>query len=104
MSPTYCKYFKYSSRNWKISTQIKDWTFNTFKENKQAKGPPQNLRQVVLLSTLRKILAIRIINRIREKVCDKIIPISQCAYLPGRSVTELVFTFKALAEKGITSC
>ena len=104
MLPTYCKYFKNSSRNRKISTGIKDWTFNTFTENKQAKRTTTKFKTSSTSLYIKKNLAICIINRIGEKVCDKIIPISQCAYLPGRSSTELVFTFKTLAGKAITSC
>ena len=88
----------------KYPQELKTGLLTPLQKTNKPKGPPQNLRPVVLLSTLRKILAICIINRIRDKVCDKILPISQCAYLPGRSATELVFTFKTLAEKAITSC
>ena len=88
----------------KYPQELKTGLLTPFQKTNKPKGQPQNLRPVVLLSTLRKILAICIINRIREKVCDKTIPISQCAYLSGRNATELVFTFKTLAEKAITSC
>ena len=65
-------------------------------------GPPANLRPVILLSTLRKILAICMIRRLEEKINSKI-PLSQAAYRRGRSTTEHVFTCKVLAEKAITS-
>ena len=65
-------------------------------------GPPQNLRPIILLSILRKILAIIMIRRTAEKL-NSIIPITQAAYRPGRSTTEHVFTLKILAEKAITS-
>jgi hypothetical protein len=58
---------------------------------------------VILLSILRKILAICVIRRINDRVRNEIIPITQAAYTEGRSTTELVFTFKLLAEKAITS-
>ena len=67
------------------------------------KGPPENLRPVILLSTLRKILAICLIKRISNRLHEKIIPVTQTAYTSNRSTTELVFTFKVLAEKAITS-
>ena len=67
------------------------------------KGPPENLRPVILLSTLRKILAICLIKRISKRLHEKIIPVTQTAYTSNRSTTELVFTFKVLAEKAITS-
>ncbi len=65
-------------------------------------GPPKNLRPVILLSILRKILAICLIRRVTDKLNSKI-PLSQAAYREGRSTTEHVFTFKILAEKAITS-
>ena len=65
-------------------------------------GPTKNLRPIILLSILRKILAICMIRRVITKVNTKI-PITQAAYREGRSTTEHVFTFKALAEKAITS-
>jgi len=65
-------------------------------------GPPANLRPIILLSVLRKILSICMLNRIANKLHTKI-PITQAAYQGGRSTTEHVFTFKCLAEKAITS-
>lgn len=66
------------------------------------KGPPANLRPVILLSLLRKILAICIIRRIDARLKKFAIPATQAAYSTGRSTTELVYTFKLLAEKAIT--
>ena len=65
-------------------------------------GPPQNLRPIILLSVLKKILAIIMITRTAEKF-DSRIPITQAAYRAGRGTTEHVFTLKMLAEKAITS-
>ena len=65
-------------------------------------GPPANLRPIILLSILRKILAICMIKRIQEKIENRI-PLSQAAYRAQRSTTEHVFTCKILAEKAITS-
>ena len=67
------------------------------------KGPVENLRPIILLSILRKILAICTIRRINDRVRKFIIPNSQCAYSEGRSTTELVFAFRVLAEKAINS-
>ena len=61
-------------------------------------GPPANLTPIILLSILRKILAICMIKRIPEKIENRI-PLSQAAYRAGRSTTEHVFTCKILAEK-----
>lgn len=68
----------------------------------KAKGPVENLRPITLLSVLRKILAISLIDRIGEKI-DACIPLSQAAYRGGRSTTEQVFTIKIMAEKAVTS-
>ena len=66
------------------------------------KGVVENLRPVILLSVLRKILAIIVIHRIYDKL-DNQIPVTQAAYRGGRSTTEHVFSFKILAEKAVTS-
>lgn len=67
------------------------------------KGPVGNLRPVILLSILRKILAVCVIRRISDRVHEHIVPNTQAAYTAGRSTTELVFSFKLLCEKAITS-
>ena len=64
------------------------------------KGPVKNLRPIILLSIIRKILAIIITNRTFETIRNNI-NISQAAYSPGRSTTELVFSFKILIEQAI---
>ena len=66
------------------------------------KGPVKNLRPIILLSILRKILAIITINRTFD-IIRKEIKNSQAAYSPGRSTTELVFTFKTLIEQAVCS-
>ena len=55
------------------------------KPNK-AKGPPSNLRPIILLSSLRKLLAASIPNRIKDRLKVEIPP-SQAAYRPNRSTT-----------------
>ena len=57
--------------------------------------PPANLRPIILLL---KILATCMINRIQEKIENRIL-ISQVAHKAGRSTTKHVFTCKILAEK-----
>ncbi len=64
--------------------------------------PPGHLRPIILLSIIRKFLAICMIRRTAHKIHQKI-PISQAADRSGRSTTELVFTFRTLTEKAITS-
>ena len=66
------------------------------------KGPVQNLRPIMLLSMIRKVLAVCIKKRIVDKL-DAEIPPSQAAYRAGRSSTEYVFAAKVLMEKAITS-
>ena len=68
----------------------------------KTKGPPENLRLIILLSILRKLLTISLLKRIWTRVKKKI-PINQAAYQPGRSTTELVFAIKVLCEKAIAS-
>ena len=65
-------------------------------------GPPANLRPIILLSVIRKILAICLIRRCWSHLSTEI-PIAQAAYQEGRSTTEQVFAVKILAEKAITS-
>ena len=55
-----------------------------------------------LLSVLRQVLAFCILIRNLKKLLQRIPP-SQAEYQQGRSTTELVFSFKTLAEKAITS-
>ena len=66
------------------------------------KGPPANLRPVILLSMIRKILAICLIRRIGDRV-DQQIPPSQAAYRSGRGTTEQLLTIKLMAEKAATT-
>ena len=66
----------------------------------QKKGKTENLRPIILLNIIRKLLALVIIIRIGNKI-DNEIPITQAAYRKGRGTTENVFTFKVLAEKAI---
>ena len=65
-------------------------------------GTPVNLRPIILLSILRKILAISMIKRIQEKIENRI-PLSLAANRVGRSTTKHVFTCKIPAEKAVTT-
>ena len=51
------------------------------------KGPAENLRPIILLSTLRKILAICLIERISNRLHEKLIPVTQTAYTSNSSTT-----------------
>ena len=66
------------------------------------KGPPENIRPIVLLTSIRKIMAICLTKRIANRL-DSHIPASQAAYRHGRGTTEHVFALKILAEKAITA-
>ena len=68
----------------------------------KSKGPTENLRPIILLSVLRKILTICLIQRTWERLKNHIPP-DQAAYQPGRGTTEQVFAIKILAEKAIIS-
>ena len=61
-----------------------------------------NVRPITLLPIVRKILAMCVIERTRERLKHKI-PKDQAAYQKGRSTTEQVFALKTLVEKAITS-
>ena len=66
------------------------------------KGPRENLRPIILLSVLRKILTICLIRRTWDRLSTRI-GHDQAAYQTGRSTTEQVFSIKMMAEKAITS-
>ena len=66
------------------------------------KNEKVNVRPIILLSALRKILTIALIDRCWERMKHHI-PLSQAAYQSGRSTTEQVFTIKIMTEKAITS-
>ena len=66
------------------------------------KGPVTSLRPIILLSTLRKILAVAMMKRIGERI-DRETPPTQAAYRRGRSTTEHVFATKTVIERTLTS-
>ena len=65
-------------------------------------GELSNLRPIMLLSTLRKILAIIMTSRIKDRIVKEIPP-NQAAYRSGRSTTEHVFALKLAVERTLTS-
>ena len=67
----------------------------------KARGPTENLRPIILFSLLRKILAICILERSKERI-NNAIPVTQAAYKQGRSTTEHTFAIKTLVEWAIT--
>ena len=61
-----------------------------------------NIRPIILLPVLRKVITTTLINRCWEHIKDHI-ALSQSAYQKGGSTIEQVFTVKILAEKAIIS-
>ena len=86
----------------KYPAEIKSGTLAPIPKPGKKQGPPANLRPIILLSIIRKILAICLIRRCWDRLSTRI-PIAQSAYQSGRSTTEQVFAIKMLAEKAITS-
>ena len=66
------------------------------------RGPAENLRPIILLSILRKILSIIMMKRMKTRI-QNVIPKCQTAYQSGRSTTEQTFAMKVAAERTITS-
>ena len=65
-------------------------------------GPAENLRPIILLSVLRKITTVSLMDRIYNRL-SPFIPPEQAAYQPGRSTTEHIHAIKLLAEKAVIS-
>ena len=83
-------------------TELTLGSLKPLKKLGKQRGPVVNLRPIILLSIIRKILTICFIRRIWNRL-EKHIPLEQSAYQPGRSTTEQVFAVKTLAEKAIVS-
>ena len=66
------------------------------------KGPTSNRQPIILLSILRKLLAVCIMKRINSRL-DSAIPISQAAYRKNRLATEHAFATKLIIERTISS-
>ena len=93
--------FNSIARSGKYSEELKEGILVPLPKPGKPQGPPANLRPIILLSVIRKILVICMIRRTSQKLSNKI-PITQAAYRAGRSTTDNVFTFKVLAEQAIT--
>ena len=80
------------------------WAMATTPKTRESKrsSAPENLRPIILLSVLRKILTICLIDRTWDRLKQHIPP-DQAAYQPGRGTTERIFAIKILAEKAIIS-
>ena len=86
----------------KHPNEITYWILRALQKPGKPKGPTSNLRPIILLSVLRKILAVCIMKRINSRL-DSAIPISQAAYRKNRSTTEHVFGTKLVIERTISS-
>ena len=67
------------------------------KAGKQA-GPLANLRPIVLLTLLRKVLSLVVLRRIRDKV-DIYLSASQAGFRRGRSTSDIIWAYRWLAGK-----
>ena len=65
------------------------------------KRPPKNLRPVTLLNTLRKVLSLLTLDRIRPSI-EKYLSHSQSGFRPERSTSDVVWTHRWLAAKTVT--
>ena len=92
---------KYTT-TWGIRKEVTYGILKPLQKPNKGKGPPSNLRPFILLSSLRKILAALITNRIKDRL-ETEIPLSHAAYRPNRSTTEHVFTSKQIIERTITA-
>ena len=90
------------ARTGKYPAEIKSGILTPLPKPGKKQGPPANLRPIILLSIIRKILAICLIRRCWDRLSTRV-PLAQSAYQSGRSTTEQVFAIKVLAEKAITS-
>ncbi len=102
ISSEIAKIFNEMSESGQYPNEVGDATLVPIQKPGKKAGPSQNLRPIILLSMLRKILAICKLRRCLDKIL-LIILNTQAAYQQGRSTTELVFSMKVLAEKAITS-
>ena len=65
------------------------------------KRPPKNLRPITLLNTLRKVLSLITLDRIRPSI-EKYLSHSQSGFRPERSTSDVVWTHRWLAAKTVT--
>ena len=65
----------------------------TYSKPGKLRGPIKNIRPITLFPTIRKILAIVTLNRIKPD-CDSYLSTSKCAYRSGRSTTDVVWAYR----------
>ena len=86
----------------KHPNEITHGILRALQKPEKPKGPTSNLRPIILLSVLRKILAVCIMKRINSRL-GSAIPISQATYRKNMSTTEHVFVTKLIIERIISS-
>ena len=85
-----------------IPKEVTYGTLKSIQKSNKTKGPPSNLRPIILLSSLCKILPACITNRIKDRLEAEIPPL-QAACRPNRSTTEHAFASKLTIERTITA-
>ena len=80
------------------SKEINHGILVSLQKSGKPRGPASNCRPIILLSTLRKILAVCIMDRVRSRLDHKT-PITQAAYIKASSTTEYVFAAKMAIER-----
>ena len=86
----------------KHPNEIAHGILRALKKPGKPKEPTSNLRPIILLFVLGKILAVCIMKRINSRL-DSAIPMSQAAYRKNRSTTEHVFATRLIIERTISS-
>ena len=72
----------------------------TIQKPSKKKSPPDNLRQIMLLNSLRKALSIVTLNWIRPKV-EEYLSKNQSGFRPERSTADVMWTHRWLAAKAL---
>ena len=94
--------FNEIAKTGKFPDEISEGFLIPLQKSGKKKGLEENLRPIILLNIIRKILAIIMMNRLSNKLNEHI-PATQSAYRAGRSTTENIQAIKLLAEKASIS-
>lgn len=58
-----------------------------------------NYRGISLLAVAGKVIALIMLNRMREPIAESVLPESQCGFRRGRGTTDMIFALRQLMEK-----
>ena len=83
----------------KHSNEIRRGIFRAQQKPGKPKGPTSNIRPIIILSILRKKLAVCMIMKRINLRLDSAIPMPQTAYRKNRSTTEHVFATELIIER-----